>query len=152
SSASAASIALGYVSANPGVFGLNAADLGSLKLSRDYVDIGGTHHLSWIQTSGGIPLFGNGLQANVTGNGRLINVLGSPVSGLSVPSTSPGIDAAQAIVAAKADAERTIVPADFVEDGGPTQSTTFSDGDTASLVLFQSVGGTRLAWQTTVNG
>ena len=152
SSASAASVALGYVAAKASAFGLSSADLGSLKLSRDYVDIGGTHHLSWTQSASGIPLFGNGLQANVTKDGRLINVVGSPVGALSAPSTSPGINASQAIAAAKADAQTTIVPADSIEDGGPTQSTTFTDGATASLVLFQSVGGTRLAWQTTVSG
>ena len=43
------------------------------------------------------------------------------------------------------------MPADSLSPGGPTQTTTFTDGATASLVLFQTVGGTRLAWQTTVN-
>ena len=112
SSASAASVALGYVSANPAAVGLKSGDLGSLRLARDYVDIGGTHHLSWVPSSAGIPLFGNGLQANVTKDGRLINVLGSPVSSLSAPSTSPGINAEQAISAAKAELEVAIVPAD----------------------------------------
>ena len=148
---SAASVALGYVSANPAAVGLKSGDLGSLRLARDYVDIGGTHHLSWVQISAGIPLFGNGLQANVTKDGRLINVLGSPVSSLSAPSTSPGINAEQAISAAKADLEVAIVPADSLSPGGSTQTTTFTDGATASLVLFQTVGGTRLAWQTMVN-
>jgi extracellular elastinolytic metalloproteinase len=150
-SASAASVALGYVSANAGVFGLTAGDLASLQLARDYVDIGGTHHLSWMQSASGIPLFGNGLQANVTRDGRLINVLGSPVSALSAPSTSPGLNASQAIAAARADTDAKIFPADSIENGGPTQTTIFTDGDTASLVLFQTVDGTRLAWQTNVN-
>jgi hypothetical protein len=150
SSASAASVVVGYVSANPGVFGLTAADLRSLALSRDYVDIGGAHHLSWTQSANGVPLFGNGLQANVAGNGRLINVLGSPVGGLSAPSTSPGINASQAVATAKADTDTALIPADSIEGGGPTQATTFTDGDTASLVLFQTVGGTRLAWETNV--
>ena len=151
SSASAPSVALGYVSANPAAFGLASGDLGSLKLARDYVDIGGTHHLSWEQSSAGIPLFGNGLQANVTKDGRLISVLGSPVRSLSAPSTSPGINAEQAIAAAKVDLEIAIVPADNLSSGDPTQTTTFTDGATASLVLFQTVGGTRLAWQTTIS-
>jgi extracellular elastinolytic metalloproteinase len=151
SSASAASVALGYVSAHAAVFGLSSADLGALTLARDYVDIGGTHHLSWIQSASGIPLFGNGLQASVTSKGQLINVVGSPVGGLSAPSTSPGINSSQAVAAAKADTASTIVPADSIEDGGPTQGTTFTDGSTASLVLFQTTSGTRLAWQTSVS-
>ena len=152
SSASAASIAMGYVSANAAAFGLSAADLGSMTLVRDYVDIGGTHHLSWVQRASGIPLFGNGLKANVTKDGRLINVVGSPVAGLAAPSTSPGINADQAIGAAKADIGKTIVPVEGLEQGATTQTTTFTDGATASLVLFQTVDGTRLAWQTFVNG
>jgi extracellular elastinolytic metalloproteinase len=151
STSSAASVARDYVSANSGVFGLNAADLNSLKLARDYVDIGGTHHLSWVQSASGIPLFGNGLQANVTKEGQLINVVGSPVSALAAPPASPGLNASQAIGAARADTETAIVPVEGLDAGGATHKTTFTGGDTASLVLFQAVGGTRLAWQTTVN-
>ena len=98
-----------------------------------------------------IPLFGNGLQANVTSDGRLINVVGSPVSALTAPSTSPGLNASQAIAAAKADTETTIVPVEGLEAGDATHTTTFRDGATASLVLFQAVGGTRLAWKTMVS-
>jgi hypothetical protein len=94
SSASAASIALGYVTAKAAAFGLTASDLAGLTLARDYVDILGTHHLSWTQSASGIPAFGNGLQANVTKDGRLINVYGSPVASLAAPSTSPHINAA----------------------------------------------------------
>ena len=61
SSASAASVALAYVSANATALGLTSSDLGTLRLARDYVDVGGTHHLSWVQYASGIPLFGNGL-------------------------------------------------------------------------------------------
>jgi Zn-dependent metalloprotease len=139
------------VSANAAALGLASSDLGSLRLARDYVDIGGTHHLSWVQYASGIPLFGNGLKANVASDGRLINVLGSPVSGLSAPSTSPGIDASQALATAKTQIEATLIPVEGIDAGDSTHTTTFTGGDTASLVLFQTVSGTRLAWQTTVN-
>jgi extracellular elastinolytic metalloproteinase len=151
STASATSVALAYVSANAAALGLTSSDLGSLRLARDYVDVGGTHHLSWVQSASGIPLFGNGLKANVASDGRLINVLGSPVSGLSAPSTSPGIDASQALAAAKTQIEATLIPVEGIDAGDSTHTTTFTGGDTASLVLFQTVNGTRLAWQTTVN-
>jgi extracellular elastinolytic metalloproteinase len=151
SSASAASVALAYVSANAGALGLSSGDLGTLRLARDYVDIGGTHHLSWVQYASGIPLFGNGLRANVTSDGRLINVLGSPVSALAAPSTSPGIGASQALAAAKTQIEATLIPVEGIDAGDASHTTTFRGGDTASLVLFQTVNGTRLAWQTTVN-
>jgi hypothetical protein len=89
-------IALTYVRSHADAFGLTADDVGRLILRRDYVDIAGTHHLSFIQAVGAIPVFGNGLQANVAANGRLINVLGSPVAGLPTAATKPAVAAATA--------------------------------------------------------
>jgi hypothetical protein len=77
--------------------------------------------------------------------------LASPVSGLSVPSASPGIDASQALATAKTQLEATLIPVEGIDAGDSAHTTTFTGGDTASLVLFQTVSGTRLAWQTTVN-
>ncbi|GMA85712.1 hypothetical protein GCM10025868_09620 [Angustibacter aerolatus] len=59
---------------------------------RDYVDVAGIHHLSWLQTSDGLALFGNGLKANVAKDGRLISVQGSPVANLAAPAAlrAPG--------------------------------------------------------------
>jgi extracellular elastinolytic metalloproteinase len=59
SSGSARSIVLNYVRAHLSVFGLSKADLGTFRLSNDYVDVLGTHHLSWEQYAHGIPVFGN---------------------------------------------------------------------------------------------
>src|SRR5262245_43683095 len=56
----ASGIALLYLRSHSAAFGLSAADIGRLTLRRDYVDIAGTHHLSYIQTIGGIQVFGNG--------------------------------------------------------------------------------------------
>ncbi len=78
-------VALGYVKAHPEVFKLSDADLATLKLRKDYVDDLGTHHVSWSQVVDGVEVFGNGLKANVTKNGQLISVMGSPVSGLTAP-------------------------------------------------------------------
>src|SRR5262245_56727708 len=64
----ATTVALDYVAANPDVFGLDADAISRLVLRRDYVDIDGGHHLSYLQHIGGIPVFGNGLQANVAKN------------------------------------------------------------------------------------
>src|SRR5207248_8570492 len=72
-------IARDYVRAHRDVFGLDAAGVSGLTLRRDYVDIAGSHHLSYVQSVAGVPVFGNGLQANIAGDGRLINVVGSPV-------------------------------------------------------------------------
>ncbi|GAA4358963.1 hypothetical protein GCM10023145_32200 [Angustibacter luteus] len=134
-------VALGYVRTNSGVFRLSAADLEHLTLTRDYVDVAGTHHLTWQQTAGGLSLFGNGLKANVAKDGRLISVLGSPVPGLSAPATLSGPDLASArsaIGSARKDlGERSLTPA---------------KGDEATPVLFQSPGGTRRAWQVVTMG
>ena len=58
SAGSAASVALDYVRAHLTAFGLSGGDLATLNLRRDYVDVLGTHHLSWTQSAGGIDLFG----------------------------------------------------------------------------------------------
>ncbi|CAN5724903.1 hypothetical protein BH18ACT15_BH18ACT15_12060 [soil metagenome] len=134
SGASASSVALGYVRSHDSVFGLSGRAVSKLKQVRNYVDVEGTHHLSWTQTVNGVPLFGNGLRANVTRNGRLINVLGSPVSGLGDVSTKPRLAGSSALAAARADV-------------GGRPSTPL---DRASLVLFQTLGGTHLGWQTII--
>ena len=113
SGASAQSIALGYVQRNRDAFGLDAAAFGSLSLARDYVSIDGTHHLSFVQAIGGVTVFGNGLKANVTADGRLINVVGSPLGDLSTATSSPAISAGQAVAAAKQDAGLVTVPLKF---------------------------------------
>jgi hypothetical protein len=132
SAAAPRSVALGFVQAHPRVFKLSARSMGQLHLVRNYVDIDGTSHLGWAQTVHGVPLFGNGLQASVAANGRLINVTGSPVSDLGGVSTVAQISASAALRAARAD----------LGGARPTPE------DSAKKVLFQTLGGTRLAWQT----
>ena len=50
---SAKTVALRYVSAHPDVFGLDSAGVARLQLRRDYVDVAGTHHLSFEPDSRG---------------------------------------------------------------------------------------------------
>ena len=83
---SAPAVALDYVRTHRIAFGLSRSDLRTFHLRRDYVDVGGTHHLAWVQRIGGVEVFPNGLEANVTEDGRLINVSGSPAAGLRAPS------------------------------------------------------------------
>jgi extracellular elastinolytic metalloproteinase len=135
SGASAESIALGYVQRNADAFGLSGAAIASISLARDYVSIDGTHHLSYVQAIGGIPVFGNGLKANVTADGRLINVVGSPLGSLETSTASPSISAGQAVAAAKEDAGLVTVPL---------------TSDSATQVYFRTVDGTRIAYQTIV--
>ena len=119
--------------ANRRAFGLRLADLKTLRLRDDYVDALGTHHLSWIQRAGGLTLFGQGLRANVATDGRLINVVGGPMRGLRAPTTTARMSAAGAI----AGARRAV------------GSTGTDARDTATLALFPTGRGARLAWTTT---
>ncbi len=134
SAGAAKAVAMDYVRANLAAFGLSQSDLRTFRLRSDYVDIIGTHHLSWVQRVGGVQAFPNGLKANVTREGRLINVSGSPASGLSLPTASARLDATAAIAAARSAA------------GGATVR---EDADEAELVLFPTARGGRLAWRTT---
>ncbi len=134
SSRPAAAVALGYVRANRTALGLTTSDLSSLSLRRDYVDIEGIHHLSWVQSAGGVDLFGNGLQANVTRDGRLLSLGGSPVSGLKPVSAGHTLtNGPAAVAAARTDLGES-------RAAGPE--------DSARPVLFQTPNGTRRGWET----
>jgi hypothetical protein len=144
----AADIALAYVRANARALGLAAADLAGLELA-DRRTVGGVTHLRWRQVHRGIPAYDNEVRVNLDGDGRVVNVLGTPRSGLSVPSVSPGLSAAGALAAlmrnvgSSRDVRVTSGPA------GPRDTTRFSTGDRARLVLFGDVGAVRLAWHLT---
>ena len=129
----ATEVALRYVNANLVAFGLSPSDLRTLELRRDYVDILGTHHLSWVQRVGGVPVFGAGLQASVTRDGRLVNVTGSPVHRPTIQADPARIGRGAAIAAARSAAGGW---------AGPPPD------DRADRVLFPTARGTRLAWRT----
>ncbi|GLY99477.1 M36 family metallopeptidase [Actinoplanes sp. NBRC 103695] len=126
-------IAAGYLAANPDAFGLSGTEVAALRLRKDYVDIDGTHHLSFEQVVGNVPVFGNGVKADITSDGKLIQVTGSPAASLPASLGSAKLSAAQARDAAAKDA------------GSP--ASTRAD-DPTKLVAFASKGGARLAWQT----
>ncbi|TCC11466.1 peptidase M36 [Kribbella soli] len=150
----ATDVALGYVKAHPEIFKLSDADLGTLKLRKDYVDDLGTHHIFWSQVVDGVEVFGNGLKANVTKNGQLISVMGSPVSGLATAAQSrsavatPKVTAAGARSAAIQDAGGTTKSATATTSG---VSTKWSNGDTAKEVWFHTADGLRKGWLTYTN-
>ncbi|MGH3498694.1 MAG: M36 family metallopeptidase [Nocardioidaceae bacterium] len=135
SRASAATVAMGYVRSHLAALGLTRSDLATFSLRNQWTDVAGITHLSWVQSAGGVQLFGNGLQANVAKGGRLLNVMGSPVSGLSAPAVvAPRIAGPSAAIgAARADLSE------------PRMA---EPNDTATPVLFQTPGGTRRAWET----
>ena len=82
-------MAFGYVRAHPELFALDAGDLAALELVRHYT-AGGIEQLTWAQTYEGVPAMDTSLTANLTEDGRLINVLGGPRPDLSVPLGGAG--------------------------------------------------------------
>ncbi|MGA8115269.1 MAG: M36 family metallopeptidase [Actinocatenispora sp.] len=148
SNAQPATIALDYVRAHPDVFGLSESAAGKLTLRRDYVDVAGTHHLSFVQNVDGVAVFGNGLQANVARNGRLVSVLGSPVAKLPTSLAPAKLSAGAARTQAVRNAGRSATKASATSHSDAAHTTSFADGDTAKQVVFETLGGPRLAWQT----
>jgi extracellular elastinolytic metalloproteinase len=149
STASARSIVLEYVRAHHPVFGLSRADMRSFRLSTDYVDILGTHHLSWVQYLHGLPVYGNGLRGHVTKDGRLISVLGSPIAGLAAAGAGrvvvPKVSAADARARAVRDVGGRLVSATLTHSG---DNSAWSNGDSARLVWFKTASDFRLGWST----
>jgi extracellular elastinolytic metalloproteinase len=130
----ASAVGMGFVSRHLAAFGLTKADLATFRLEKDYVDIAGTHHVSWTQSKHGVPVFHNGLRANVTDDGRLVSLTGSPVHAIRIASTAPRISADAAIRSARTDAGALSAA------GTPT--------DAATLILFPTGRGVRVAWRT----
>jgi len=148
SSKPATTIATAYIVAHPEVFGLSASQVAALRLRQDYVDIDGSHHLSFQQVVAGVVVFGNGIKADVTRDGRLIQVTGSPTADPPASLGAATLSGAQARDAAARDARggsRTTVASIGT---GPERLTTFASGDRAKLVAFAAPGGLRLGWQT----
>jgi hypothetical protein len=144
----ARTIALTYLKAHSDVFGLNAAQMNNLQLRQDYIDVAGTHHLSFVQSVNGVPVFGNGVKAHVTSDGKLIQIDGSPLPSLPASAGTATLSAVQARAAAVADtfgdSKASVVRAATTAD----HATEFTGGDKASLVVFQTLGGARLGWET----
>ncbi|WP_433537680.1 M36 family metallopeptidase [Micromonospora sp. CA-249363] len=137
-------IARDYLAAHRSVVGLTAAEIAALRLRKDYVDIEGTHHLSFVQRVNGVDVVGNGLKAHLTRDGRLIAVDGVPLAGLPATLGAARVDA----VAAHRAAVRTVsgTTAATVRSR-TTSSATFSDGGRARQVVFNTNAGPRLAWE-----
>ncbi|MEU4242330.1 M36 family metallopeptidase [Actinoplanes sp. NPDC026619] len=125
----AVQVARDYLKAHADLFGVDPA---TLKLGRDYKDIEGTHHLSFLQQVGDVPVFGNGIRADVARDGSLIQMTGSPVRQVPASLAGARLTGAQALDTARKDARET----------RPTTS------DNAKLVAFPTGGGLRLGYQT----
>jgi extracellular elastinolytic metalloproteinase len=151
SRASASRIALRYVRSNRTAFGLTASGLRGLHLRSVARDFTGMRTLSFQQLRHGVPVFGSGLRVNVAKNGRIINVLGPPVTSLTGAAAAPRLTAAAARSLALRNVKATVRSAKASRPSGAARTTTFRGGDRASLVWFPTVNGLKLGWQTIVN-
>jgi extracellular elastinolytic metalloproteinase len=143
-----AQVALDYVRSHADLFGLGDSGVAALELTDSFKDIDGITHLVWQQRIHGIPVFGNDLRASVSADGRLVNVLGSPLRSLAARAPAPGLKAEQALAAARRDAGAPAAALAVTHrSAGPTQETAFANGDRAELVYFALPGGPQLGWK-----
>jgi extracellular elastinolytic metalloproteinase len=85
SDASAKDVALDYVRGNRAAIGLGSADIDALELGDAYTSQpDGVRHLTFEQIVDGVPSFDTQLIANVSSEGHLINLSGSPEGGLEL--------------------------------------------------------------------
>ena len=148
SKAAPSKIALDYVRARADVFGLSANQVSGLSLRNSYTDIEGTVHLSFVQQVGGVTVFSNGLKAHVSKDGRLIQIDGSPVTSLPSSVAAPSLSATAARDKAVADTFGSSKASVTKTAVAGNRKTDFTGGDSAQLVLFQTLSGLRLGWQT----
>jgi extracellular elastinolytic metalloproteinase len=111
-------VARRYVARHAAALGLAAGDVARLEQTRSSTSPAGVTHVTFAQTYGGIPAFEGFVRVNVARDGRVVNVVGSPVRGVGLESTRPALTARAAGAA-------------------------FDARQRARLVIF---GRTRLAW------
>ena len=152
SDATPRAIVKGYVSDNRAAFGLDDSDLAGLQLTDSYTSVDGVTHVTYAQKYKGLESFDTYLRGNVTEDGRLINVSGSPQPDLSVASITPSLSADEALLAARDDVggDDTVPPVKN-RSSAPDQKTTYDTyAESARLVIFAQAGGDRLAWEVQV--
>jgi hypothetical protein len=134
-------IATAYVRENLAALGLTAGDVAGTPVVEPQP--GGVTSVQWRQTVDGIPAADHALRVNVGRDGRVLNLLGSPAHGLSVSTTTPSIDAGEALRAVQ---DAVGVHRSLVRRGAPRgvrRTTSYGDDTEASLVTFDG----RLAWR-----
>lgn len=102
----AAGIARAWINAHRAAFGLTAADVKALAVSRDYTNpTSRTHVITFTQVFGGLrAVFGGRLNVSVTRDGRILNYTGDPrpSANLSAKQQLTSADAVAAVARSKA--------------------------------------------------
>ena len=137
-------IALDYLRSHRDLYALSEQDLGTLHLVKRYTSRGKVVHLDFEQRLDGVPVLEGGFAANLTTDGQIINVLGAPVVGLSVPSLTPVLAPSQAQRAAAQAVRAPVANGAGLTEGLP-------GGQAAELVLYAAQQPPRLAWRVLVD-
>ena len=151
SSKSARAIALRYINSQRVALGMDASAIQSLHLRQSYRDISGMRHLSFQQLRHGVPVFGSGLRVVIAKDGRVVTVIGPPVSSVKGGVVAPVISASAARSAALRNVRAKVTSAAASSASGAPRTTLFRGGDRASLVWFPTVSGLKLGWETLVD-
>src|SRR3954464_2696016 len=141
SSDSPKEIADAYVRAHLPELGLTSADLDTLSAPSEETSPTGLTEVRYEQSADGIPSANTSLRVNVTSDGRVLSVLGSPAHAMQVDSTTPSLDAGEAIRAVQDDVGPFKSLAKTKGPAGATRDTTFRGGSSASLQLLQRSDG-----------
>ena len=147
SGASAEAIARDYLAAKATIFRLGRS---TLTLARAFTDSHGLRHLRFVQTLDGIPVLNGGVRVNIAADGRIVNVVGSPVTILADSAGSPSVSAEAALATALRDVGASVVPFTARRSGDARRTTEFAGGARAALGLYNTTEGLRLAWETFV--
>jgi subtilisin-like proprotein convertase family protein len=154
SDAPATRIALDYVRAHQAAFGLDDSDLASLSAPDAYTSIDHVTHITWQQSSDGISSYDTYLAANLTRDGRLINLSGGPVGDLALNTAKPSLSATDALAAARRNVGGSSKLPDVAgRSGSADRATTFAtEQEAARLTAFaRGDGSAKLAWRVQVS-
>ena len=141
--------AMQWISDNLELVGIDKDDLDSLRFVDKDRSPDGVAHLNWEQVYRGVPAFDNSLSLTLDSENRVLSVAGSPLHDLEVESVAPSLSAEAAIERAAQLTNAPAAPDLRVASGpdGPTQQTTYTDGHSAQLVLFNRGDRMLLAWE-----
>jgi extracellular elastinolytic metalloproteinase len=144
-------IALDYVREHPGLFRLDAGDVGGLvPEGRQRLPLG-LQRVQFTQVSHGIPALDAALRATLDERGRLVSVTGAPRPDLAeAGAPRPRLDAADAVEEALRFAGERGMARQLAPPAGPTRETRFAGGHVAELAWFTGGTGARLAWRVLV--
>jgi subtilisin-like proprotein convertase family protein len=132
-------------------YGVDGSDLALLRRSQHVISPDGVSHVFFDQVAAGIPVFGPGVRGDLDRAGRLVDVSGSPVPGVTAPG-APALTATEARARASASVGGRAHAKVLSRSGEAQRITEFPRLESARLVLFPTASGTRLAWRVGVNG